>query len=596
LLRIGGALSPSTQDEAVAYVAARLREIASVHGPGAIAFLGGEKLNVEEAYLFQKLARSVLGTNHVDARTRFTVPVPGDALLRATGGGRPPLTFEQLVAAQEVLVLGEDLQGESPFAQAQLVRGQHQRGLHLTVAHPRRVKLARPKFRGAWLGYRPGSELALVHGLTSAALESGDPAGLPAEVAAGLGALRQSHAAANVDSAARATGLTAEAIRAAAGALRAAERKAILFGRGIAEHAQAPALLRGIENLAWVTGALAADRSSVMYMGPHHDSQGALDMGLTPDRLPGYAPVDEPSARAAFEQAWGGSLNATPGMTAPEILAAAAEGKIKALWIVADQWLKSAPDRARAEQALARAELVIVNELFLTETAQRAHVVFPVAAFAEKEGVAVNCERRLQRTVRALPRRADCRADWEVFQNVAQALGAAWRYRTAEDVFREIARVAPGYRGLGWASLIPDGVTWAAAGEPLVAGGLTPLIVPSHAPSINGDSMALLSGGTLFLHGSLSYRGALLPRLAKQARALLNPGDAQRLAVLEGDAVSLEGPAGAIALPAGLDDSVPPGSVFVPYAYAEVELNRLGLGAQPARVRVRKRVAERVGA
>jgi NADH-quinone oxidoreductase chain G len=575
LLRLGEGLSPAGHDEAVAFAAARLQQIAAVHGPGSVAFLGGEKLTVEEAYLFQKLARAVIRTPHVDARTRFTTRVPGAALLKATGGGRPLMSFDDLYRAQEVLVLGDDLQGESPFAQAQVIRGQHQQKLHLTVAHPRRVKLARTKFAGEWLALRPGSELALLDGLTRAALDLGDPGGIPAEVAAGLGALKQALSGATAAATEQATGVPAAAVTAAAKRLREAGRKAILFGRACAEHPQAPALLQAVENLAWACGALTAERSSVMYLGPHSDSQGALDMGLTPDCLPGYAPLADAAARAPFEQAWGAPLDLGTGMSSPEILAAAAEGRIKALWIASDEWLRSAPDRALAERALERAELVIVNELFLTETARRAHVVFPASAFAEKEGVVVNCERRLQKSVRALAWRKGCKPDWEIVQSVARALGAGWSYRGADDVFREIAKLVPGYRGMSWATLLPLGVQWASAGAPAVAGSLA--AARPAAPGAAGEGLWLLSGGTLFLQGSLSHRGALLPRLAKGARAFLHPDEARRLAVADGELLELTGPAGSVRVPAAADASVPAGSVFVPYAYAEVELNRLGM-------------------
>jgi len=594
LVRLGGGLGPANYDEAVTFAASRLREIATVHGPGSVAFLGGDKLTVEEAYLFQKLARAVLGTPHVDARTRFPVRVDGRAVLKATGGGRPALSFDDLYQAQEVLVLGDDLQGEAPFAQAQVIRGQHQQGLHLTIAHPRRVKLARPKFRGDWLGLRPGSELALVNGLTRAVLDLGAPQGLPAKIAAGLPALTQALAGATAEATETATGVPAAAVRAAAQRLREAGRKAVLFGRALTEHPQAPALLQAIENLGWVSGALTSERSCVMYLGPQCDSQGALDMGLTPDTLPGYVPAGDAAARAPYAQAWGGTLEAGAGMSAPEILAAAADGRIKALWIVGDHWLRSAPDRAMAERALSRAELVIVNELFLTETAQRAHVVFPASAFAEKEGVVVNSERRLQKTVRALAWRKGCKPDWEILQSVAQALGAKWSYRGAEDIFREIARLVPGYRGISWATLLPLGPQWASDGAPAVAGSLEPAIDVARA---DGDGLWLLSGGTLFLQGSVSHRGALLPRLAKRARAAIHPEQAKRLGVAEGDAIELQGPGGAVRLPAALDEAVPEGSVFVPYAYAEVELNRLGAPAGAGlRVRATRAAAETVGA
>jgi NADH-quinone oxidoreductase subunit G len=573
LLRAGEALVPAGFEEAVTFTSARLREIMVEHGPGAIAFLGGDKLNIEEQYLFQKLARSVLGTNHVDARTRLTAPVAGDAILRATGGGRPLLSFHELHHAQEVLVLGDDLQGEAPFAQAELIRGQHQTGLHLTIAHPRRVKLAREKFRGDWLGYRPGSEVAFVNALTRATLDLGDPAGLPAAVQAGLVQLKSALQSSAPEQAAATTGVSAEALRAAAKRLREAERKAVLFGRAWTEHPEAPALLQAVENLAWASGAFTAARSSVMYMGPQHNSQGALDMGLSPDVLPGYVPVGDAARRANFERQWGGALPATPGMTAADICRAAAEGKIKALWIVGDNWLRSAADRALAEKALATCDLVIVNEMFLTETAKQATIVFPVAAFAEKEGVTVNCERRLQRTARAISPRRGTRPDWEIFQAVARALGANWSYRQFDAIFREIARLVPGYEGRSFATLLPFGPQWAFANEG-VRDGAVAAVLDGKGPA--GDGLWLLSGGTLFLQGSLSYRGTLLPKLAKQARAFLNTAEAGRLGVEAGQIVELEGPAGSVRLPAAIDDAVPVGSVFVPYAFLEVELNRLG--------------------
>ncbi|HKQ58721.1 MAG TPA: molybdopterin-dependent oxidoreductase, partial [Candidatus Eisenbacteria bacterium] len=387
----------------------------------------------------------------------------------------------------------------------------------------------------------------------------------------------------------QATGVPAAAVSAAAKRLREAGRKAILFGRGIVEHPQAAALLEAIEQLGRACGALDDQRSCVMYLGPQNDSQGALDMGLTPDRLPGYAPIADAQARAAYEQAWGATLDLGAGLSAPEILAAAAEGRIKALWIVGDHWLRSAPDRALAERALAGAELVVVNELFLTETARRAHVVFPANAFAEKEGVVVNCERRLQKSIRALAWRKGCKPDWEIFQSVAQALGAKWAYRGAEDVFREIAKLVPGYRGMSWATLLPLGPQW-SLDTPVAAGASgAPSSKSAAAPSTNGDGMALLSGGTLFLQGSLSHHGALLPRLAKEARAFLHPDEAQRLGVLDGEPLEIAGPAGVIRVAAARDATVPRGSVFVPYAYPGVELNRLGAPAGSGlRVKVSK--------
>jgi predicted molibdopterin-dependent oxidoreductase YjgC len=266
---------------------------------------------------------------------------------------------------------------------------------------------------------------------------------------------------------------------------------------------------------------------------------------------------------------------------------------VKALWIVGDEWVRSAPDRALVEQALARAELVIVSELFLTETARRAHVVFPAVSFAEKDGVAVNCERRVQRTARSLAPRHGAKGDGEIFEAVARALGAAWTYRTNEDIFREIARLVPGYSGLSWATLLPLGPQWAS--EPArVAASLLP--AADERPAV-GEGLWLLSGGVLFQQGSLGHRIGLLTRLAGAATARFHPDELRRLGLGAGDAVLLEGPGGSLTLPAAADESVPPGAVFVPYAHRDVELNRLGSpGGAGLRVKARKAgVAPRTG-
>ena len=603
LLRLGGATAPAGWDEAVNTVAGRLKAIAAQHGPGAVAFLGGEKLFLEEQYLFQKLARAVAGTNNVDARTRLNAAVPGAAVLRATGGGRPLISFAEIGEAKEVLVLGEDLQGESPFIQATLIRGTHQMGLHLTVAHPRRVKLAGKKFGGDHLAMKPGSELALLAGLTRATCDAGLPDALPAGVRAALESLPAALAAWTPEKVEQATGLAWSAIADAARRLRLAPTRAVIFGRAIAEHPEAPALLQAIENLGWASGAITEQRSAVLYAGPQSNSQGALDMGLMPDTLPGYSSVTDDAARLALEQAWGGPLPGKPGLSAPEILRAAAEGKVKALWIVGDEWLASAPDRALAEKALAACEFVVVSDLFMTETARRAHAVFPVAAFAEKEGVVVNAERRMQRAARAISPRRGTRADWEVFQAVAQAMGAKWSYRSAEDVFREIARLVPGHRGSSWATLLPLGPQW-SLDQPLAASiaAAAPAAAAPAAAATNGagggaDGLWLLGGGTLFLQGSLSHRGTLLPKLAKEPRAYLHPLEARKLGVLPGDTLSLEGPAGSLQVAAALDDAVPAGAVYLPLAQQGAAPNRLGAPTGSGlRVRARKAAAAVVGA
>jgi len=258
---------------------------------------------------------------------------------------------------------------------------------------------------------------------------------------------------------------------------------------------------------------------------------------------------------------------------------------VRALWIASDDLLASAADRRMVEKALERCELVIVNELFLTRTAARAHVVFPVAAFAEKDGSVVNSERRVQRTNRAISPRRGTRPDWEVFQAVAQTLGAPWRHRSAEDVFREIARLAPPFHGLAHAMLLPSGVR--IEGPTLAQRPPVPAAAAGSASAAGAGTHVLLAGGVLFADGSLSARSGTLARLAGGTRARLRAEEAAKIGVAAGDRIELAGPDGAVAFPVEIDDMVPAGAVFVPYAGAE--LNRLGAPAGSAlRVTLRK--------
>ena len=598
LVRAGqgaAALEPASFDEAVAHAAARLREIAARDGADAIAFLGGEKLGLEEQYLFQKLARAVLGTNHVDSRTRLVAPLPGTALLKATGGGRPSISLDELGRTKEVLVLGDDLQGESPFLQAVLIRGQHQQGVHLTVAHPRRVKLARAKFGGEWLGLAPGSELALLNGLTRAALDLGEPAGLPRR---GRGrAPGAPERARGVDARAGGAGdgrAGGGDRRGGPAAARGAEPRDRLRPR-LTEHPQAAALLQAVENLGWATGALTAGRSCVLYAGPQSGTQGALDMGLVPDVLPGYVPLADAAARAPFEKQWNAKLGAGagpdrardprgrgrgPGEGALDRGRRVAEERPRPRARGAGAGAGRAGDRERAVPDRDRAPRArrVPGRLLRREGGRGGQLRAPAPAHRARARAAARGEERR----RDLPG-GGARAGGGLV--LPHERGRLPRDRAPGARLR---RASPGPRCCrsgrsGRAS--PRGSPRRCARR------------PTSAPAA-GEGLWLLSGGVLFQQGSLGHRIELLTRLAGAAVARLHPDELRRLGLAAGDAVLLEGPGGSLTLPAAADESVPPGAVFVPYAHRDVELNRLGSpGGAGLRVKARKAgVAPRTGA
>ena len=496
-----GELHPATWAEALARAAAGLRAVIDGEGADAVAGLGGARSTNEEAYAFGKFLRATVGTNHLDARL-------GDALSARFLTGLPHrAAIDDLEEAGAVLVWGPDLKEELPVLYLRVRRAATRRGVRLVVVHPRATGL--DPVASHVLRYRPGEGAEMLRRLSEG---EGEAAGARA-------------------------------------ALEQGPLVAVIGRSGLAED---PRLAEAVA--AFAEGFPGA---KVLPVARRSNLYGALDMGLAPDLLPGRVPLADGSAREAVAEHWGG-LPGGEGDDAAGIVAGLEEGRIRALVLLGCDPAADFPDPARATAALARAELVVAVDLFLTESSRRAHVVFPALAFGEVEGTVTNLEGRVQKVNRLVPGPGQARAAVEIFEDLARRLGHSIGAETAEALAGEIA-ATPAYAGITWASLSRgEGRDGIRAATPVPYG------LPLEAPGEQSGEMVLHLARVLYDRGTLVQQGPALAGLAAAPSLRLHPVDAARLGIAEGGTARLSGSSGAVELPTVLDPSLAPGTVYLP--------------------------------
>lgn len=410
--------------------------------------------------------------------------------------------------------------------------------------------------------------------------------------------------------AAEITGVSAEAIRAVARGYARAEKAIILYTMGITQHTCGTNNVMAIANLAMLCGHIGKESCGVYPLRGQNNVQGACDMGALPNMLPGYQRVEDPNVRAKFKAAWNAAIPEKPGLTAPEMFEAAVEGRIRAMYIVGENPLLTEADGSLVKKALEKLEFLVVQDLFITETAEYAHVVLPAASFAEKEGTFTNTERRIQRVRRAIPPVGDAKPDGEIVCSLARAMGYPMWYISPADVMAEIASLTPIYGGVSYAYLEPDGLFWPcpAPGHPgtrilhqkrFIRGrgrfhpvGFTP---PDEQPDedfpfqlITGRYLTHYHSGSMTRRTPLGfYQGTCLE---------MSPHDAAMLGIGCGERVIITSRHGSVKISANMNENLPAGVVFTTFHSAESPVNQLvGQARDPvAKIPAFKGVAVRI--
>ena len=579
-------------EEALDAAAAGLKKAIDRHGGQALAGFGSAKGSNEEAYLFQKLVRTGFGTNNVDHCTRLCHASSVAALMETVNSGAVSAPFSECANSDVIVVIGANPAVNHPVA-ATFFKNAAKNGAKLIVMDPRGQALERHATH--MVKFRPGADVALLNAMMHAIVEEdltdrqfidGYTEGF-AEMKAHLEKFPPEKMAAHA-------GVDAETIRHLARLYAKAENAIIFWGMGISQHVHGTDNARCLIALSLMTGQIGRPGTGLHPLRGQNNVQGASDVGLIPMMYPSYRSVADPDARADFEKLWKTPLDPAPGLTVVEIMNAIRAGKIRAMYIMGENPAMSDPDAQHAREALAALDHLVVQDLFLTETAFHADVVLPTSAFPEKDGTFTNTNRQVQMGRKALPLPGDARQDLWIIQEIARRIGLDWRYDGPADVFAEIRECIAPMRGITWDRLtrehsvtypvdredepgrdviFEDGFPTASGRGKFVPAELEP---PDEPP--DDDYPLVLTTGRLLEHwhtGAMTRRSEILDRIEPEAAAALAPNELRERGIAPGDRIRVETRRGAIELRARADRDVPDGMVFIPFCYAEAAANVL---------------------
>ena len=588
LLRDGTGWRPIGWSEALSIAARELLRVQSQRGPAAIGLLTSSRSTNEAAYLLQKLFRSRLRTNNVDCCARVCHSSTATALRASIGTGAASASFADIERARLLVVAGANPTEAHPVVGARLKQAVIG-GARLIVIDPRRTELA--EWAGLHLQLRPGTNVALFNALAALLLRSGAVDRVALERSTeGLVALEAVLRGSTVEAAAAVTGVPGALIARAAEWL-AEEPALYVHGLGLSELAEGVAAVSALCNLALLTGAIGRPGAGLLPLRGQNNVQGNADMGAMPDLLTGYQSPADPGVAARFERSWGRAPPVEAGLTIPEMLAAARARSLAALWICGEDIAQSDPHESAVLAALDALELLVVQELFLTETARRARLVLPAAGVLEQDGSFTNAERRIQRVRAVLPPPGEARPDWRVAVDLGRALGEDWRYADPGQVLDEIATVAPAlFGGVVAGRLDGDGLQWPcpSPGHPGTAivheggflSGRARFAAVVHEPSLEHDvpgfPFLLITGRVLQQYnvGTMTRRTPQ-SRLWAGDRLEVHPRDAGRLGLAEGSLARVQSRWGAAELVVSRSERVAPGTVFLSFHDPATHANRL---------------------
>ena len=580
-------------EEALDRAASGLARIRDTHGPRALAGFGSAKGSNEEAYLFQKLVRTGFGSNNVDHCTRLCHASSVAALFEGLHSGAVSAPFSAAAQAEVIIVIGANPTVNHPVAATFIKNAVKQQGAKLIVMDPRRQALSR--HAAHHLAFKPGSDVAMLNALLHTIIEEGlVDAQYIAAWTEGFEELRARVKAFPPEAMAEVCGIPAETLREVA-RLYATARTAIIFwGMGISQHVHGTDNARCLIALALCTGQIGRPGTGLHPLRGQNNVQGASDAGLVPMFYPDYQSVGLDSVRSRFETAWGRKLDPEKGLTVVEIMHAAKAGRIKGMYIEGENPAMSDPDLNHARQAITALDHLVVQDLFLTETAFHADVVLPASAFAEKAGSFTSTDRRVQLARPVLPPPGQARQDWWIIQEIARRMGCDWQYAGPGEVFGEMAALMPALANISWARLEREGSVTYPADAPdapghdiifregfptetgrgrFVAADVSP---PDEVPDV--EYPMVLSTGRVLEHwhtGSMTRRSAVLDAVEPEAVAFMPPRELRRIGLAAGGMIRIETRRGAVELRVREDRDVPEGMVFMPFCFAEAAANLL---------------------
>ncbi|MEQ8349404.1 MAG: formate dehydrogenase subunit alpha [Sneathiellaceae bacterium] len=575
-------------DEAIAFAAARLDAVRQQYGPGALGGITSSRCTNEEVFVVQKMVRGAFGTNNVDTCARVCHSPTGYGLKQTFGTSAGTQDFQSVDAADVILVIGANPTDGHPVFASRMKR-RLRAGARLIVVDPRRIDLVRsPHVQAAHhLPLRPGTNVAVINALAHVVMTEG----LAAEAFIAARCDAESFArwrafVAEPENAPEAlediTGVPAAELRAAARLYATGGNAAIYYGLGVTEHSQGSSAVMAMANLAMATGNIGRPGVGVNPLRGQNNVQGSCDMGSFPHELSGYRHVSDPAARALFEDAWGVPIDPEPGLRIPNMFDAALDGSFRGLFVQGEDIAQSDPDTRHVEAALSALDIVIVQDLFLNETARFAHVFLPGTSFLEKDGTFTNAERRINRVRPAMPPVPGL-SEWEAACRLATALGYPMHYDDEAAIMDEIARLTPTFRGVSFARLDAGGsVQWPCTddmpdGTPIMhvdgfVRGRGQFVVTRYVPTEERASRRfplILTTGRILSQYNVGAQTRRTANIAWHVEDVLelHPHDAEERGIADGDMVSLASRKGATSLRARISERMPQGVVYTTFHY-----------------------------
>ena len=593
--RVMDVFREASWEEALEFAGGKLAAIREQHGKKSLAGFGSAKGSNEEAYLFQKLVRTGFGSNNVDHCTRLCHASSVVALLEGIGSGAVSNPVMDVTKADVLIIIGANPTVNHPVA-ATWIKNAVKNGTRLVVLDPRRSDRARLAHR--YLQFKPDTDVALLNAMMHVIVSEGlvDEAFIASRTI-GYEELRKNVEGYTPELMAPICGIDADTIRYVARLYATSKGSMILWGMGVSQHIHGTDNARCLIALSLMTGQIGRPGTGLHPLRGQNNVQGASDAGLIPMMLPDYQHVSSPVVRANFEKAWKlppGTLDDTPGLTVVEVMHAIKKGSIRGMYVQGENPAMSDPDANHARESLAALDHLVVQDIFLTETAYLADVILPASAFPEKDGSFTNTDRLVQMGRKAINPPGDARQDLWIIQEMAKKLGLDWQYSHVSEVFDEMRHTMPSIGGITWDRLDREhAVTYPCLkegdpGQSVVFTETFPRetgrarfvpadIIPADERPDTEYPMVLITGRQLehWHTGSMTRRATVLDAIEPDPVALVHPLDLADLGGQPGDVVTIESRRGKVALYARADESSPRGAVFVPFCYYEAAINKL---------------------
>jgi formate dehydrogenase alpha subunit len=591
LAKRNGKFEPISWDEALNIVTKQLGKKKQKYGADSVGVLASAKCTNEENFLMMKFARAIIGTNNVDHCARLCHASTVVGLAKAFGSGAMTNSIPEVEGSDCIFVIGSNTIEQHPLISSRVLRAK-EKGGRLIVADPRRTPIV--QFADVYLPHKPGTDVCLLNGIMNLIL-SWDLADKDfiAQQTEGFEELEKKVKEYPPGRVCEITGVDQAALENAARIYGEAERASILYAMGITQHTTGVDNVESCANLAMLTGNIGRESTGVNPLRGQNNVQGACDMGALPNVYSGYQLVTDRKARAKFEKAWGVKLPEKVGLTVTEMTDAALKGSLKAMYIMGENPMLSDPDINHVKKALSSLDFLVVQDIFLSETAQFAHVVLPGCSFAEKEGTFTATDRRVQRVRKAIEPIGNSKPDWLIISELAKKMGGkGFNYKSAEEIMEEIAQLTPSYAGISYERLDNGEVlAWPCASkehlgtrflhkDAFVRGKGQFFAVDYKEPAELPDKeypFILTTGRLMFQYhtGTMTRRVPALERELPTGFVEINTIDAKKMSVAQGEKVKVKSRRGEIEIKALVTDGIRPGVVFIPFHFAECAANEL---------------------